>query len=149
MFIYCADVWCNECGESLWEELIREKRFPAYWTQEEIERVVDCNGDADLADVIVDSDDWPCQAGNGDITDSPSHCAARADCLNAIDLGDYGLPTDAALYGAEERKVGILLSDQLTEEGESFLRECFAEPSPTPYQLALWEYWRTEIWLSD
>jgi hypothetical protein len=119
MYIYCADTYCDSCGEEIVANL----------------RAIDRPDTGD-------SDDFPQSAPDGEATDSPSHCGSYGACLDPIDLSDYGLAPDARLYGAESRKIGALLSDNLTEYGARYLREMISEPDSTPYQTALYRFWR-------
>lgn len=124
MFIYQADTYCDSCGDSLIASLQAAKRLRD-------ERIVDTG----------DSDDWPQSVFAGE-TDGPDHCARGVDCLEPLDLLDYGLKLSDPLYGAESTHIGALLSDGLTEYGVSYLREMLTEPHRTPYQRALYRYWR-------
>lgn len=122
MYVYAADTWCDSCGERLRREIAEQGLAPA-----------------DHDDVYVDSDHWP-QPALEESTDGPDHCAAYADCLEAVDLDAYG--SIPYLLGAEAPKVGALLSDGLTEYGVEYLREMLSEKHPTPYQRALHAFWR-------
>lgn len=88
-----------------------------------------------------DSDGFP-QYAPEEETDSPDHCASVAECLEGIDLGEYGLPDGAPLYGAEVRRIGAVTNAGLTEYGREYLAEMLAERDPTPYQRALHRLWR-------
>ena len=89
MYIYEAEVWCDDCGESISAQLLAEGRVPEDPHDE----------------FSYDSDDFPKGPYNNDEeTDTPEHCASGEDCLNAIEL-------------ASGRKIGALLSTTLTDEG--------------------------------
>jgi hypothetical protein len=104
MYIYAADVWCDSCGKRLCGELrATGKRNTG------------------------DSNDWPQEASFPNETDSPSHCAAWAECLNAVDLHDWGLEDSAELHGAETPLVGALCALGLTTDGYNYTREMIAE----------------------
>lgn len=120
MYIYQADLWCDSCGEKIKADL-----------------AVEAHEDTG------DSEDVPQYADESQSeTDSPSHCAAGADCLEAEDLGHYGLEDGATLHGAESRRVGALLNEGLTEEGVKYVREIVSAPARTEYQGALHALWR-------
>jgi hypothetical protein len=125
MYVYQADTWCDSCGRKIADELEAEGNAPA---EPDDERT-------------YDSDEYPKHAAE-EPTDGPDHCAAREDCLEAIELADYGLEAGAELYGAEVRKIGAPTNDGLTEHGAGYLAELLAEADPTPYQRALYRYWR-------
>lgn len=126
MFIYQADTYCDSCGERIRAELTAEGYAPE---------------DPD-DEWSYDSDNYPKPASEEE-TDGPDHCAGRGECLEGIDLGEYGLGTDDELIGAETRTIGALLSDGLTPEGVSYLRDMLSDRSLplTPYQRALHRYW--------
>jgi hypothetical protein len=142
MYVYQADCYCDSCGARICADLAAEGLAPA-----------------DPSDQwSYDSDNYPKSAAE-DVADYPNHCASGADCLEAIDLLAYGLPTIAlapVLEGAETQRVGAIL-EGLTEEGESYTRELMApatltysrgigngathERRPSPYQQALYRLW--------
>lgn len=119
MYIYNADTYCDTDGEEIIANLT-------------------ALGHADNGD----SDFWPQQDFIDSESDHPVHCCANAVCGEKIDLYDYGLTSDDRLYGAEDRYVGAILSDSLTNYGRTYLNEMLAEEDPTPYQRALHKLWR-------
>jgi hypothetical protein len=123
MYVYNADIYCDDCGESLIASLEQAKKLRD-------RRIIDTG----------DSDDYPQKAQKGE-TDSPSHCARNEDCLNRVDLYAYGLSSEDTLCGAEDRYVGALLSETLTSEGETNAYEIATEQNPSPYQRALHHLW--------
>lgn len=96
-YIYQADVWCDDCGRAICKRLKREGLAPENpgdeWT--------------------FDSDEYPKRADDDDEADTPQHCAAGEQCINAIDLpsGD---------------KVGLLFGE-LTRDGVEYVKEAIAE----------------------
>lgn len=76
-FIYCADVWCDDCGEAIRQRLTEEGKAPA---------------DPD-DEWSYDSDDFPKRADDDDESDTPQHCAAGEGCVNAVEIegGKVGL----------------------------------------------------------
>ena len=124
MYIYQADVWCDSCGERIRADLRGAGKVPTYarpW----------------------DSDDWP-DGGYPDdeATDCPQHCAAGDECLDPIDLTEWGLPADARMLGAATARIGALLGTGLTNYGVEGLRDMLEEPAPTEYQQALHRFWK-------
>lgn len=117
-YMYNAALYCDSCGQLLVKEARR-------------------NGDEDYGD----SDGFPQSVLSGE-TDSPSHCDSREECLEPLDLTQWGLDIDDPLYGAESRVIGALIDERLTEDGVSYLKEMLDEPAPTPYQRALHDFWR-------
>ena len=97
-FIYQADLWCNSCGRAIRKRLRRERKAPADPRDE----------------YSYDSDEFPKYASDSGEADCPQHCGAGEDCLEAVEL-----PTG--------RKVGALLSTDLTEEGVRYVEETIAQ----------------------
>jgi hypothetical protein len=130
MYVYQADTYCDSCGEAIRAQLLASGDAPA---------------DPD-DEWSYDSDDFPKGPCGEESTDGPDHCASYGDCLEGVNLGDYGLAIEAPLYGAESRVIGALLSDGLTDHGAEDLRSMLndREPDtdPTPYKVALHAYWR-------
>ena len=60
MYIYRADVWCDDCGRAICERLTEEGKAPADATDE----------------CTFDSDDYPKLGLDSDEGDTPQHCAA-------------------------------------------------------------------------
>lgn len=123
-YVFNADIYCDSCGESIKAE-------------------IDKDGGPTLRD---DSDHYPQECDGEEPTDSPQHCGAHGDCLEWVDLAEYGLVEGARLYGAETRKIGHLIGTNLTEHGVDYLREMLAETEArTPYQEALHLFWREQF----
>jgi hypothetical protein len=118
MYVYQAELFCDDCGEA-----IAANRRAA--------GVVDEG----------DSDGFPQQVASGE-TDSPNHCAAGHDCLEAVDLYDYGLKPGDELEGSEQSLIGALLPETLTADGLTYAYELATEQDPTPYQRAVHRLWR-------
>lgn len=95
-YIYQADVWCDDCGRAICKRLKRDGKAPA---------------DPD-DEWSFDSDDYPKRAGDDEESDTPQHCAAGADCLNAIELPNG--------------KVGLLFGE-LTSDGVQYVKDAIAE----------------------
>lgn len=96
-YIYQADVWCDDCGKAICKRLKAEGKAPANPADE----------------YSYDSDEYPKRAGDDDESDSPQHCAAGEDCLNAITLPSGG-------------KVGYLFGE-LTADGVAYVKEAIAD----------------------
>jgi hypothetical protein len=96
-YIYCADVWCDDCGKAICKRLKAEGLAPAKPADEH----------------TYDSDEYPKRCGDDEESDTPEHCAAGEDCLNAITLPG-GM------------KVGYLFGE-LTAVGVEYVKEAIAE----------------------
>lgn len=64
MYMYQADLWCNDCGDAIRERLQQEGKAP------------DDSG-------VYDSEDYPISYPEAGESDCPQHCAAGKDCINA------------------------------------------------------------------
>lgn len=106
-YIYQAALWCDSCGQAICERLTAEGAAPA---------------DPD-DEYSYDSDDFPKYVATPGESDSPDHCNAGPDCLEAEILSDGS-------------KVGALLSDELTSVGVEYVKEAVAEGGPVA------EFWR-------
>ncbi len=96
-YIYLADVWCDACGRAICRRLKREGKAPV-------------NPDDEWT---FDSDEYPKRAGDDEEADTPQHCAAGEECINAITLPSGG-------------KVGLLFGE-LTRDGVEYVKEAIAE----------------------
>jgi len=76
-YIYCADIYCDDCGEAIRQRLTEEGKAPA---------------DPDN-EWSYDSDDFPKRADDDDESDTPEHCAAGEGCINTVEIegGKVGL----------------------------------------------------------
>lgn len=97
-FIYAADLWCNSCGRAICKRLRREAHAPADPHDE----------------YSYDSDEFPKYVADPGEADCPQHCGAGDDCLEAVEL-------------PSGRKIGALLSPDLTGEGVRYVHEAIAE----------------------
>ncbi len=96
-YIYQADLWCDSCGRAIRRQLRREGHAPAYPQDE----------------TSYDSDEFPKYAADSGEADCPQHCGAGEDCLEAIEL-------------PSGRKIGALLSTDLTGDGVRYTQEAIA-----------------------
>jgi hypothetical protein len=94
LYVYMADVYCADCGRAKRKLILEEGNAPADWRDER----------------TYDSDEFPKGPYRDEESDSPQHCGAGRDCLNALVLSD-GI------------KVGAFLENPLTTEGERYVRE--------------------------
>ena len=99
-FIYQADLWCDSCGRAICKQLRREGKAPAD------------PGD----EYTYDSDDFPKVAVDSGESDCPQHCGAGEDCLESIEL-------------PSGRKIGALLSTDLTSDGVDYVETAIAKGS--------------------
>ncbi len=99
-YIYAADIWCEDCGEAIREKITQEGNAPKNSKDER----------------PYDSDEYPKgpYTDGGGESDTPEHCAAGAECSNAIKLLDG-------------TKVGAWLENELTTEGVKYVREAIQE----------------------
>ena len=97
-YIYQADLWCNSCGKAIRKRLRGEGNAP----------------DNPQDECSYDSDEYPKFVCNPGEADCPQHCGAGEDCLEAIEL-------------PSGRKIGALLSTELTGEGVRYVEEAIAE----------------------
>ncbi len=92
VYIYASNIWCEECGKAIHERIMSKMAF--------------------------NSDDFPkgpYPDGGGE-SDSPQHCAAGPDCLNAIEFDD-GV------------KIGAWLENKLTEKGIKYVNNAITKGS--------------------
>lgn len=132
--VYNADCWCESCAAEIKKQIARE------WVNGMLEQMyhsvksgldgisgagpkIEISGKAAaLADELVgaiidymdkqqmDTDDWPSCGCPEEAVDSPSHCGAHAECLEAEVLEDGS-------------KIGKLLGTSLTSDGENYVAE--------------------------
>lgn len=91
-YIYQADVWCVECGESICQRIEREGEAP-FDTEDQ---------------TSYDSDEYPKREYNSE-SDTPEHCASDGDCVNT-----HTLPSG--------RKIGVPLENDLTSDGVKYVK---------------------------
>ena len=96
VYIYAADVYCEDCGKEIRDCLIEEGKAPADPDDE-------CSYDSD------EFPKGPYPDGGGE-SDCPEHCGSGADCVNAIKLSDG-------------TKIGAWLENELTIEGAKYVEE--------------------------
>lgn len=110
MYIFQADCFCDDCGAEIKKRLDGEGKTPS---DPENYR-------------SFDSDDYPKYADDDDSSDSPQHCGSHEDCLNA-----EVLPSG--------RKIGCLISNNLTEAGVEYVKEKVAEGGEVA------DFWREQF----
>ena len=96
-YIYCADVYCEDCAREIMHEKRRAGTAPKN------------PGDQSS----YDSDDYPKGPFSDEESDTPQHCASGPDCLTPTMIG--------------EERVGRFLENPLTSDGERYVRELHAE----------------------
>lgn len=96
-YIYCADIWCEDCAKATMAEL------DAAGVQDD--------GDSDTYP------QGPYSDGGGE-ADSPQHCGNRHDCPNGHDV----TAADGRTF-----HIGAHLENPLTSHGEAYVRELVAE----------------------
>lgn len=95
-YIYCADVYCQECGDDIKARIKREGGPREH-------------SDPDESWPCDDSEEWPQGPYSNEESDSPQHCGSGPDCLNPYVLKDGS-------------KVGAFLEEPLTLRGEEEVR---------------------------
>lgn len=96
VYCYSGGIYCEDCGDSIRDDLANTNHAPKNWDNTK----------------SYDSDDFPkgpYPDGGGE-ADSPLHCEAGGDCLNALWIG-------------QGSKVGAFLENPLTKVGEEYMRE--------------------------
>ena len=96
VYIYDAGIFCNECGEAIRKGLTISESAPA---DPDNERSYDSSN----------FPKGPYPDGGGE-ADSPQHCGAGGECLNALELSDG-------------HKVGAWLENELTTDGVEYVKE--------------------------
>lgn len=122
-YIYAAALYCDSCGDRIRADLTKAGLCPDRPNE-------------------ADSDDYPQSFPSGGESDSPNHCYSGAECLEGLDLREWGLGKRARMVGAETPVIGALIDEQLTSYGVNYLKEMLAERPRTPYQRALHRFWR-------
>ena len=103
VYIYEADIFCEDCGEAIRKQRICEGFAPE-------------NPDDESS---YDSDDFPKgpYLDGGGICDSPQHCGNGSDCLNAEIFDEL----------SKDHKIGAWLENDLTPDGIEYVREAIRE----------------------
>ncbi len=96
-YIYCADIYCDSCGEAIKEDL----------------SILDLAPPDPNDERTYDSDEYPKWIGDSEESDCPQHCGNHAKCLEAVEL-------------ESGRKIGAPIGE-LTTQGVEYLREAVAE----------------------
>jgi hypothetical protein len=120
MYIYQADLWCNRCGRDIQADINREMNDGTRAVMEGWQ--------------LGDSDNFPqWESEEGQRSDSPDHCGAHGDCLDAITLPGG-------------TKIGALLHDGLTDDGVSYIvnemEAAFENAITDRHKLECLDYWR-------
>ena len=119
-YIYCADVYCDDCGKAIRKRLTAEGKAPA-----------------DPGDEwSYDSDDFPKCADNDDEADTPQHCAVGKDCINAIRIGNKN-----------DDRVGLLFGE-LTCDGMTYVEEAIIDANHNGYSWRSRENSVVALWYS-
>jgi hypothetical protein len=111
--IYNADVWCADCAESIKRRIQAEGNAPA---------------DPD-DQYSYDSDEYPKDCDVSAEADSPQHCAAGPDCINAITFDDGP-------------GIGCWLENDLTTDGEDYVVEAVNEARDGSGSVEVTDLWQ-------
>jgi hypothetical protein len=93
-YIYAADIWCDDCGDKIRRTIIAEGTAPADPTDE----------------WSYDSGEFPKCCDGSSESDSPQHCAAGEECINAHEFDDG-------------HRCGVWLENDLTTDGDEYVKE--------------------------
>lgn len=111
MYIYQADLYCDDCAHDIMEQLKKAGKGPK-----------------DPEDLYsYDSNDYPKYVRKEE-SDCPEHCAAGEDCLNVEILSDRS-------------KVGYFFGNPLTTEGYEYVKETLAESIENNIKSVAIEIW--------
>lgn len=114
-YIYCADRYCEDCGELIKQGLDAEGKRPK-----------------SLDEHTFDSDEYPKGPYGPEEGDGVEHCGNHEACVNAIVLSDGS-------------KIGAWLENSLTSHGiESVREEILSRQQEQNEVLALWKEWYAE-----
>ena len=111
VYIYAADIYCEDCGEDIRKQLTSEGFAP-----------VDPENET-----AYDSGEFPkgpIPDGGGE-ADCPQHCGAADDCINAIEF-------------PEGNKIGTWLENELTTDGVDYVREAIQKGGEMAEMWAEW-----------
>ena len=111
VYIYCADIYCEDCGEKIRDQYSCDGLAP----------------DDPNDETTYDSDEYPkgpYPDGGGE-ADCPQHCGSGAHCENAIELSDG-------------RKIGVWLENDLTTDGVAYVRKAIQDGGEVA---ELWAEW--------
>jgi hypothetical protein len=114
VYIYCADIYCEDCGEAIRREITEEGHAPT-------DPFDECSYDSD------EFPKGPYPDGGGE-SDSPQHCGNGEDCCNAIVL--------------DGRNIGAWLENELTTDGVQYVRKALEESRNEVTEL--WAEWYTD-----
>ena len=120
VYIYAADLFCEDCGQRIRQELDEQGKTPQYPNRES----------------TYDSDDYPkgpYPDGGGE-SDSVQHCDEHNECINALVLSN----------GC---KIGVWLENPLTQDGVKIIKNMIEmEEKNNSYNevLELWKQWYSE-----
>jgi hypothetical protein len=107
VYIYCADIYCEQCGIKIMADCIASGKYPD-----------------DIDDeTSYDSDEFPkgpFENGGGE-SDCPQHCGSGGDCVNAYTPD-----------GWFHRKVGMFLENDLTSDGIEYVVTGFLDDRSNP-----------------
>lgn len=99
VYVYDANIYCEDCGDTIRREIEEEGHAPD-----------------DLYDEhSYDSNEYPTPyPDGGGVSDTPEHCGGGGDCVNAIELSN-GM------------RIGAWLENKLTAEGVGYVQDAIRE----------------------
>jgi len=114
--IYQADIWCDDCADSIKDHIWAESKEGATFSLRiDWEESVGYNDERNY-----DSGEYPKGCDDDEECDCPQHCAAGPDCINAE--GD-----------ADDYKYGYFFRNSLTLDGEDYVKEMVTEDVASGY----------------
>ena len=119
VYIYQADLYCQQCGEAIRAQITEEGSAPV-------------NPDDETSYTSDDFPKGPYPDGGGE-ADSPQHCAMGSKCVNTIKLTTPSMFSDG-------NKIGAWLENPLTTDGVKYVRKAIEKGGEVA---ELWaEYYR-------
>lgn len=121
-YIYQAEIYCEDCGKSIRDELIKQGKAPE-------------NPD-------YDSDQFPKGPYDPGESDCPAHCGSHGDCINAITLSD-GTKIGAWLENELTRDGVEYVKEYIRDDPDSEVVKLWASwydipiPEPEPLEVAM------------
>ncbi len=115
--IYAADVWCDDCADDIRRQIGRDL-FNASLPRiaPDGNDLSDCDSELQLTNALLhmdernyDSDEYPKYHSDDEESDCPQHCAAGADCLNAVECSNGS-------------KYGYFFENDLTYDGVDYVK---------------------------
>lgn len=102
VYIYAADVYCEDCGQAICERIRQERKQAGLSAIDESDPF------------SFDSYEFPKGPNDPGESDCPQHCGSGGRCINCIDLADID-PDESS------GKIGAFLENDLTTDGVEYV----------------------------